>query len=101
MLSSFSHVLMLTNMTTTEMITLPAGNILGVTQNYQRLLHTFRKMRRAGYLNEFVSISPNHANRCIHIASDGGRVCRPYIIVEKGQPRVTNRHIEELTQGVR
>ena len=26
---------------------------------------------------------------------------RPYIIIEKGQPKVTTRHIEELTQGVR
>ena len=27
--------------------------------------------------------------------------CRPYIIVDKGRPRVTNLHIQELTQGVR
>ncbi|KAK2158794.1 hypothetical protein LSH36_164g11051 [Paralvinella palmiformis] len=77
------------------------GNILGVTRDYKRLVRTFRKMRRAGYLNEFVSISPHHSYRAVHIASDGGRVCRPYIIVEKGVPKVKTRHIKELTQGVR
>ncbi|KAI0209727.1 DNA-directed RNA polymerase III subunit RPC2 [Lamellibrachia satsuma] len=79
------------------------GNILGVitTEQYPRLVRTFRKMRRVGYINEFVSISASHTHRCVNIASDGGRVCRPYIIVEQGQPSVTNRHIEELTQGVR
>ena len=27
--------------------------------------------------------------------------CRPYIIVENGQPKVLGRHLEELTQGYR
>ena len=30
----------------------------------------------AGYIHEFVSISPNHAHKLVNIASDGGRVCR-------------------------
>ena len=33
-------------------------------------------MRRAGYINEFVSICPNHAHQCVYISSDAGRVCR-------------------------
>ena len=52
------------------------GNILGVTRNYEKLVRVFRKMRRAGFINEFVSISPNHQYSSVHIASDGGRVCR-------------------------
>ena len=82
-------------------ISLFQGNILGVIRNYTRLVRTFRKMRRAGYINEFMSIFPNHGYRCVQIATDVGRVCRPYIIVERGQPEVTSRHIEELTQGIR
>jgi len=77
------------------------GNILGVIRHYKRLVRTFRKMRRAGFINEFVSICPNHGHNCVNISSDGGRVCRPYIIVEDGQPRVTNQHMQELAQGVR
>ncbi|ESO92257.1 hypothetical protein LOTGIDRAFT_233244 [Lottia gigantea] len=77
------------------------GNILGVIRDYKRLVKTFRMMRRAGYISEFVSIFPNHGHRCVYIASDGGRVCRPYIIVNNQQPLVKSKHIEELTQGFR
>ena len=76
------------------------GNILGVIQDYKRLIRMFRLMRRSGRLNEFVSICPNHRQRCVFIASDGGRVCRPYIIVEKEKPRVTDDHIKMLSNGM-
>ena len=55
---------------------LTLGNILGVTRDYKTLLRTFRVLRRAGLINEFISICPNHAHGCIYISSDGGRVCR-------------------------
>lgn len=77
------------------------GNILGVSRNYSKLVSTFRAMRRSGYINEFVSVFPNHSHRCVYIASDGGRVCRPYIIVQNEQPFVTSKHIDELSQGLR
>ena len=76
------------------------GIILGVIQDYKRLILMFRKMRRSGRLNEFVSICPNHHQRSVLISSDGGRVCRPYIIVEKGHPKVTDKHIKMLSNGM-
>ncbi|XP_059153930.1 DNA-directed RNA polymerase III subunit RPC2-like [Physella acuta] len=77
------------------------GNILGMTSHYQRLVTIFRKLRRAGYINAFVSIFPNHSHKCVYIASDGGRVCRPYIIVSKKRPLVTTKHIEDLCREFR
>ncbi|XP_070188724.1 DNA-directed RNA polymerase III subunit RPC2-like [Littorina saxatilis] len=77
------------------------GNILGVIRDYKKLVNTFRLMRRAGYISEFVSVFPNHSHRCVYIASDGGRVCRPYIIVKNKRPFVTSKHIDELSQGLR
>nr|XP_033807945.1 DNA-directed RNA polymerase III subunit RPC2 isoform X2 [Geotrypetes seraphini] len=77
------------------------GNILGVIRDHRKLVSTFRLMRRAGYINEFVSISTNLGDRCVYISSDGGRLCRPYIIVKNQRPAVTNKHIEELSQGYR
>ena len=76
------------------------GNILGVVRKYHRLIRMFRLMRRNGRLSEFVSICPNHHHRCVYIASDGGRVCRPYIIVEKGHSKVTSDHIHMLSNGM-
>lgn len=55
---------------------IPLGNILGVIRDQQKLVSTFRLMRRAGFINEFVSISTNLTDRCVYISSDGGRLCR-------------------------
>uniref|UniRef100_A0A8C4ID02 DNA-directed RNA polymerase subunit beta n=1 Tax=Dicentrarchus labrax TaxID=13489 RepID=A0A8C4ID02_DICLA len=52
------------------------GNILGVIRDHHKLVSTFRLMRRAGFINEFVSISTNLTDRCVYISSDGGRLCR-------------------------
>lgn len=34
--------------------------------------------------------------RCVYIASDGGRVCRPLVIADKGVSRVKEHHMKEL-----
>ena len=62
-------------------------------------LASFRRLRRAGQISEFVSVYQNHAQRCVYIASDGGRVCRPLIIVEAGRPRVRQEHIQVSARG--
>lgn len=69
------------------------GTILGLTRYPARFVANFRKLRRAGRFSEFVSVYINHHHRAVHIASDGGRICRPMIIVENGHSRVTSEHI--------
>ncbi|XP_015178879.1 PREDICTED: DNA-directed RNA polymerase III subunit RPC2 isoform X2 [Polistes dominula] len=76
------------------------GNILGIVRDHQRLVDTFRFLRRRGQVNNFVSIYTQRQHRCIHISSDGGRLCRPYIIVKNGQPLVTSNHIQLLERKV-
>ncbi|KIY47676.1 beta and beta-prime subunits of DNA dependent RNA-polymerase [Fistulina hepatica ATCC 64428] len=75
------------------------GTIIGLTRYPARFVAQFRKMRRAGRISEFVSVYVNHHHRAVHIASDGGRICRPMIIVENGRPRVTAEHIALLKKG--
>ncbi|XP_052088054.1 DNA-directed RNA polymerase III subunit RPC2-like isoform X2 [Mytilus californianus] len=77
------------------------GNILGVVRNYNKLVKTIRQMRRAGFINEFVSVCCNHSHKCVYISTDGGRLCRPYIIVKNKRPLVQDKHIQELSQGFR
>lgn len=77
------------------------GNILGIVKNYQRLVNVFRLLRRKGLINGFVSIYTQHQHRCIQISSDGGRLCRPYIIVQNGDPLVQEEHVKLLEQGIR
>jgi len=69
------------------------GTIIGLTRYPMRFVTNFRRLRRAGRFSEFVGIFVNHHHHAVHIASDGGRICRPMIIVENGRPRVTSEHI--------
>ncbi|CAF2560444.1 unnamed protein product [Rotaria sp. Silwood2] len=75
------------------------GNIIGATNKPRKLIDSIRFLRRKGYLNEFISVYTLKKQRVINISSDSGRLCRPYIIVIKGQPKVTNQHIQELALG--
>ncbi|KAL0380073.1 UNVERIFIED_CONTAM: DNA-directed RNA polymerase III subunit [Sesamum angustifolium] len=60
-----------------------------------------RKLRRAGKIGEFVSIFVNEKQHSVYIASDGGRVCRPLVIADKGVSRIKKHHMKELRDGVR
>lgn len=79
------------------------GNVLGVTRFPLRFVSHFRRLRRAGRISEFVSIYTNNHHQTVYIASDGGRICRPLIIVDPltGLPRVTESHIQQLKAGAR
>ena len=70
------------------------GTIIGLTRFPSRFVSNFRRLRRAGRVSEFVSIYINHHHRTVIIASDGGRICRPMIIVDGGKPSVTEHHTE-------
>jgi DNA-directed RNA polymerase III subunit RPC2 len=72
------------------------GNILGVVRDYRKLLRTLKLLRRNGLVNSMVSVTAHLRTRAVLISADGGRLCRPYIIVLRGQPRVTQQHITAL-----
>uniref|UniRef100_A0ACD5V561 Uncharacterized protein n=1 Tax=Avena sativa TaxID=4498 RepID=A0ACD5V561_AVESA len=72
------------------------GLILGKHRQPQRFANSMRTFRQSGKIGEFVSIFVNEKQHCIHIASDGGRVCRPLIIADKGRSRVKEHHMKEL-----
>ncbi|KAK1422858.1 hypothetical protein QVD17_18147 [Tagetes erecta] len=78
------------------------GVILGKHRRPQVLFtYNMRKLRRAGKLGDFVSIYVNDKERCVYIASDGGRVCRPLVIADKGVSRIKHHHMQELKDGAR
>ena len=72
------------------------GNILGVVRDYRKLVRTLKMLRRHGLIESMVSVTPHLRTRCVLISSDGGRLCRPYIIVLRGQPVVKQEHIQAL-----
>ncbi|CAM8947079.1 unnamed protein product [Rhodiola kirilowii] len=75
------------------------GLILGKHSKPQQFANAVRKLRRAGKIGEFVSVFVNEKQRCVYIASDGGRVCRPLIIVDNGKSRITETHMKKLSDG--
>lgn len=70
------------------------GTILGYHERPLEFAAAFRKLRRCGFVSEYVSVHTNVTQNAIYIATDGGRVCRPLIIVENGRSRVTLKHIQ-------
>ncbi|KAL4309748.1 hypothetical protein GQ457_01G039210 [Hibiscus cannabinus] len=77
------------------------GLILGKHRRPQNFAIALRKLRRAGKVGEFVSVFVNEKQRCVYIASDGGRVCRPLVIADKGISRIKEHHMKQLLDGVR
>ncbi|VAI24959.1 unnamed protein product [Triticum turgidum subsp. durum] len=75
------------------------GSILGKHRQPQRFADNMRKLRRLSSSWDFVSIFVNQKQRCIHIASDGGRVYRPLLIADLGISRVQDHHMQELRAG--
>jgi DNA-directed RNA polymerase III subunit RPC2 len=77
------------------------GLIMGAHTRPRDLVRGLRTMRRRGLAGEFVSVYLHEGQRAVHIATDGGRVCRPLIIVdeESGLPMLKQRHMESLALG--
>ena len=69
------------------------GTIVGLTRFPAKFVKDFRDLRRSGYMSEFVSVFVNHHHQAIQIACDGGRICRPAIIVKEGKSMVEQEHM--------
>ena len=72
------------------------GLIIGAHADPVWLVANLRRIRRAGKMGEFVSIYLNRQHDTVNIASDGGRVCRPLLVLKKGQLLLTKSHIDGL-----
>lgn len=75
------------------------GTLIGTTRFPSKFVTQFRKLRRTGRISEFISIYTNSHQNAVHIATDGGRICRPLIIVENGASKVKAHHLLKLKQG--
>jgi len=58
-------------------------------------------LRKRGRIQEFVSIYVNDQQNSINIASDGGRLVRPLIVIERGRPKLLQSHVQDLVLGLR
>lgn len=76
------------------------GLIIGLVSSPERVVSTIRALRRKRIVSEFVSVSYSKLHMAIYIATDGGRLCRPYIVLnDYGRPFLTNDHLTRLKRG--
>ncbi|GFE52759.1 DNA-directed RNA polymerase III [Babesia ovis] len=75
------------------------GIIIGVHQDGKQLIRNVVSLRRRGKISAFVSVFENYQQREVHISSDGGRLCRPLIVVENGRPLLTPQLLRSLVDG--
>ncbi|KAK6204592.1 DNA-directed RNA polymerase III [Scheffersomyces amazonensis] len=75
------------------------GTLIGTNRFPSKFVSDFRKLRRTGKISEFVSIYTNSHQNAVHIATDGGRICRPLILVENNRPKITADHLRKLLDG--
>lgn len=75
------------------------GTLVGVTRFANKFVTQFRELRRSGKISEFISIHSNAHQKAIQIATDGGRICRPLIIVRDGKSTVEAHHLADLING--
>uniref|UniRef100_A0A914YXF3 DNA-directed RNA polymerase subunit beta n=1 Tax=Panagrolaimus superbus TaxID=310955 RepID=A0A914YXF3_9BILA len=76
------------------------GNLVGLSSDPLRLSLSIRQMRRKGYINRYVSVAVNSDQRAVNISTDGGRLCRPYIIVgDNHKPLLTEDHVKAIEAG--
>lgn len=76
------------------------GTLIGTSRFPAKFVNDFRNLRRSGKISAFISIYTNIHQQAVHIATDGGRICRPLIIVdEDNQPKVKAKHLRKLMEG--
>ncbi|CAL8088333.1 unnamed protein product [Calicophoron daubneyi] len=84
----------------TEFLIYVNGKPIGFTEQPGKLAALIRGLRRSGKIDCFVSVHIKQVHRCVHVVSDGGRLCRPYIIVANNRPLVTQALLDDLTHNV-
>jgi DNA-directed RNA polymerase III subunit RPC2 len=76
-----------------------SGVIMGLHRDAEKFVNDLRKLRRVGRVQPFVSVYRTLTQHTINISSDGGRVCRPLIIVTCGISAVTDQDINDIIHG--
>ncbi|KAL3319027.1 DNA-directed RNA polymerase III subunit RPC2 [Cichlidogyrus casuarinus] len=76
------------------------GKPIGFTEKPSSLVSIIRGLRRARHIHEFISVHTKTEVRCVHVISDGGRFCRPYIIVSKGKSLLTANLLDDLSNNL-
>ena len=72
------------------------GDWVGIHSNPNELVKSLKSYRRQGRINIFISISWNIQDNEILIFTDGGRLCRPVLIVENNKIKLDDKILKKI-----
>ncbi|MGZ0748327.1 MULTISPECIES: DNA-directed RNA polymerase subunit B [unclassified Haloparvum] len=75
------------------------GSLVGTHPDPNQLAEQIRESRRRGDVSEMVNVSVRDRTREVIINADAGRARRPLIVVEDGEPLLSDEDIEALEAG--
>ncbi|MFC7155759.1 DNA-directed RNA polymerase subunit B [Halomarina halobia] len=75
------------------------GSLVGTHPDPHKLASDIRQARRRGDVSSMVNVSVKDRTDEVIINADAGRARRPLIVVENGEPRVTDEDIEAMEAG--
>ncbi|MEM4782065.1 MAG: DNA-directed RNA polymerase subunit B [Halalkalicoccus sp.] len=75
------------------------GSLVGTHPDPEQLADQVREARRRGEVSEMVNVSVKEGTDEVVINADAGRARRPLLVVEGGEPLITDEAIEALENG--
>jgi DNA-directed RNA polymerase subunit B' len=75
------------------------GSLVGTHPDPEQLAEQIREARRRGDVSDMVNVSIKERTREVIVNADAGRARRPLIVVENGEPLLTDEEIEAVEDG--
>src|SRR6056297_3270094 len=75
------------------------GSLVGTHPDPEQLAEQVRHARRRGDVSEMVNVSVKERTREVIINADAGRARRPLLVIEDGEPLVTEEEIAAVENG--
>jgi len=72
------------------------GSLVGTHPDPEQLAEQVRQSRRRGEISEMVNVSVKERTREVIINADAGRARRPLLVVEEGEPLISEEEVEAL-----
>jgi DNA-directed RNA polymerase subunit B' len=75
------------------------GSLVGTHPDPEQLADQIREARRRGDVSEMVNVSVKERTREVIVNADAGRARRPLIVVENGEPLLSDEEIRAVEDG--
>ncbi len=75
------------------------GSLVGTHPDPEQLAEQIRESRRRGDVSDMVNVSVKERTREVIINADAGRARRPLLVVENGEPLISDQEVEAVKDG--